>query len=144
MTFYSPDDGTDPRGIVGKVTPGIFAQEGRCYAFVYENVSGQAGHCRQPVTWRGRWNFRTGGRRCGVARGTPMSCPGRGGCAAPERPKFTQGKSPSPPLAPPVSRVAAGGAVVPGAAAARRFWPAGRFRLLSPHHTEWALRSEVP
>ena len=29
MTFYSPDDGTDPRGIVGKVTPAS-SPEGRC------------------------------------------------------------------------------------------------------------------
>ena len=60
MTVYAIYDGTDPRGTVGKVAPGIFAQEGRCYAFVYENVSGQAGHCMEPVAWRGRWRFRAG------------------------------------------------------------------------------------
>jgi hypothetical protein len=44
--------GVDQLGIVGKVTPCIFAQEGRCWRFVYENPSGQAGHCMAPVAWR--------------------------------------------------------------------------------------------
>lgn len=52
--------GVDQLGIVGTVAPGIFAQEGRCWRFVYENPSGQAGHCMVPVSWRGRYRYATG------------------------------------------------------------------------------------
>ena len=62
----------------------------------------------------------------------PTSCAGRGGCAAPDRWKFAPGKAPPSPAPRPASRVAAAGAAVPGTAVARRFWPAGRLRLLSP------------
>jgi len=60
VAIYSIYSGVDQLGIVGTVAPGIFAQEGRCFAFVYLNPSGQAGHCMEPATWRGRWKFRTG------------------------------------------------------------------------------------
>ncbi len=53
-------DGVDQLGIVGTVAPGIFAQEGRCWRFVYENPSGQAGHCLAPVDWRGRYRYTAG------------------------------------------------------------------------------------
>ena len=60
MAVFAIYDGSDPRGTVGKVAPGIFAHEGRCWRFVYENAAGQAGHCMEPVSWRGRWKYRTG------------------------------------------------------------------------------------
>lgn len=52
--------GIDHLGIVGKVAPGIFAQEGRCWRFIYENPSGQAGHCMEPVVSRGRYRYASG------------------------------------------------------------------------------------
>jgi hypothetical protein len=57
---YAIYSGVDQLGIVGKVAPGIFAREGRCWRFVYENPSGQAGHCMEPVTWRGRYKYLAG------------------------------------------------------------------------------------
>jgi hypothetical protein len=52
--------GIDHLGIVGAVAPGIFAQEGRCWQFVYEKPPGQAGDCMAPVSWRGRYRYVTG------------------------------------------------------------------------------------
>jgi hypothetical protein len=51
---YRIYDGTDENGIVGKVAPGLFAQEGRCWRMVYENPVGHGTHCTQPVRWVGR------------------------------------------------------------------------------------------
>ena len=60
MDTYRNYDGTDENGIVGTVAPGLFAQEGRCWRFVYKNAAGHGGHCMEPVEWVGRWEFRTG------------------------------------------------------------------------------------
>ena len=49
MSTYSIYDGTDQLGIVGKVAPGLFAQEDRCWRMVYENPAGHGGHCMEPV-----------------------------------------------------------------------------------------------
>jgi hypothetical protein len=54
---YSIYSGVDHLGTVGKAAPGLFAQEGRCWRMVYENVAGHAGRCPEPVTWAGRWKF---------------------------------------------------------------------------------------
>jgi hypothetical protein len=56
-SMYSIYSGVDHLGTVGKVAPGPFAQEGRCWRMVYENPVGQGGHCMEPVTWVGRWKF---------------------------------------------------------------------------------------
>jgi hypothetical protein len=60
--MYSIYNGVDQLGIVGTVAPGIFAHEGRCWRFVYENPSGQAGHCMAPVAWTGRYRYTAGWR----------------------------------------------------------------------------------
>lgn len=60
MSIYSIYSGVDQLGIVGTVAPGVFAQEGRCWRFVYDNPSGQAGHCMEPVAWRGRHRYTAG------------------------------------------------------------------------------------
>jgi hypothetical protein len=52
--------GVDHRDNTGKVAPGICAQEGRCWRFVYADVAGRGTHCMEPVTWRGRWKFTKG------------------------------------------------------------------------------------
>jgi hypothetical protein len=57
---YAIYSGVDQLGIVGKIAPGLFAQEDRCWRMVYENPVGQGGHCMEPVTWVGRWKFLTG------------------------------------------------------------------------------------
>jgi hypothetical protein len=57
MDSYRTYDGTDHLGTVGKVAPGLFAQEGRCWRMVYENQSAKGGHCMEPVAWVGRWKF---------------------------------------------------------------------------------------
>ena len=62
MAIYSIYSGVDQLGIVGTVAPGIFAQEGRCWRFIYENPSGQAGHCMAPVASRGRYRYTAGWR----------------------------------------------------------------------------------
>jgi hypothetical protein len=54
-----------------RVAPGIFAQEGRCWRFLYENPSGQAGHRMEPVACVVGSGTSQGGSRCGAARGTP-------------------------------------------------------------------------
>ena len=58
MTTYAVYNGVDHLGIVGAVAPGIFAQEGRCWRFVYENPAGHAGHCI--CACRGRHKFLKG------------------------------------------------------------------------------------
>jgi hypothetical protein len=60
MTEFAIFGGVDHRGTVGKVAPGLFAQEGRCWRMVYENPVGQSGHCQDPVSWVGRWKFLKG------------------------------------------------------------------------------------
>ena len=40
MDSYRIYDGTDQLGIVGQVAAGLFAQEGRCWRMVYENLEG--------------------------------------------------------------------------------------------------------
>jgi hypothetical protein len=60
LDTYQIYDGTDENGIFGKVAPGLFAQEGRCWRMIYQNPVGQPGHCMQPVAWVGRWNFLKG------------------------------------------------------------------------------------
>ncbi len=42
MTEFAIYGGVDHRGTVGKVAPGLFAQEGRCWRMVYENPVGHA------------------------------------------------------------------------------------------------------
>jgi hypothetical protein len=76
VTDFAINPGVDHRNTIGKVAPGIFAQEGRCWRFIYENAAGHAGHCMDPVEWTGRWKSRRAGRRAGVARGTQVSCRG--------------------------------------------------------------------
>jgi hypothetical protein len=49
MTTYSIYSGVDNLGTVGKVAPGLFAQEGRCWRTIYENPVGQGGHRMEPV-----------------------------------------------------------------------------------------------
>jgi hypothetical protein len=60
MTSFAISPGVDQLDIIGKVAPGIFAREGRCWRFVYKNAAGHAGHCMEPVTRRGRWEFTKG------------------------------------------------------------------------------------
>jgi hypothetical protein len=78
MTEFAIYGGVDHRHTVGKVAPGLFAQEGRCWRMVYENPVGQSGHCMEPVAWVGRWKFLKGGRRCGPVSGTLTSWWGLG------------------------------------------------------------------
>jgi hypothetical protein len=73
MTEFAIYGGVDHRGTVGKIAPGLFAQEGRCWRMVYENPVGHGTHCMQPVEWVGRWKFLMAGRRCGRASGTLTS-----------------------------------------------------------------------
>jgi hypothetical protein len=51
MTEFAIHGGVDHRNTVGKVAPGLFAQEGRCWRMIYENPVGQSGHCMEPVEW---------------------------------------------------------------------------------------------
>jgi hypothetical protein len=59
MTEFATYGGVDHLGTVGKVAPGLFAQEGRWWRMVYENPVGQGGHCMEPVAWVGRWKLTT-------------------------------------------------------------------------------------
>ncbi len=43
MVVPSIYSGVDQLGIMGKVAPGIFAQEGRCLRFICENPAGHGG-----------------------------------------------------------------------------------------------------
>ena len=60
MTEFAIFGGVDHRGTVGKLAPGLFAQEGRCWRMVYANPVGQGTHSAQPVEWVGRWKFSKG------------------------------------------------------------------------------------
>jgi hypothetical protein len=60
MTEFAIHCGVDHRNAVGKVAPGLFAQEGRCWRMIYESPVGLGGHCMQPVEWVGRWKFTKG------------------------------------------------------------------------------------
>jgi hypothetical protein len=69
VTLFAIRPGFDHRDTIGKVAPGVFAPEGRCWRFDYENAAGHARHCVEPVAWVGRWRFRTGWERSGAAKG---------------------------------------------------------------------------
>ncbi len=60
MTEFAIYGGVDHRNTVGKVAPGLFAQEGRCWRMIYENPVGQSGHCPEPAACVGRWKFLKG------------------------------------------------------------------------------------
>jgi hypothetical protein len=60
MTEFAISGGVDRRGTVGKVAPGLFVQEGRCWRTIYENPVGHRTFRLQPVTWVGRWKFLKG------------------------------------------------------------------------------------
>ena len=60
METYSIYSGTDQLGTVGKVAPGLFAQEGRCWLMVYENPVGHGTHGMAPVRWVGPRKFLDG------------------------------------------------------------------------------------
>ena len=60
MTEFAIFGGVDHRGTVGKVAPGLFAQERRCWRMIYANPVGQGAHCPEPVAWVGRWKFLKG------------------------------------------------------------------------------------
>jgi hypothetical protein len=60
MTEFAISGGVDHRGTVGKVAPGLIAQEGRCWRTIYENPVGHATFCMEPVEWVGRWKFLKG------------------------------------------------------------------------------------
>jgi hypothetical protein len=60
MTLFAINPAVDHRDTIGKVAPGIFAQEGRCWRFVYRDAAGRCTHCMEPVTWLGRWKFTKG------------------------------------------------------------------------------------
>ena len=60
MVAFAINPGVDHRDTIGKVAPGLFAQEGRCWRMVYENAAGHGTHCPEPVTWVGRWKFTKG------------------------------------------------------------------------------------
>jgi hypothetical protein len=60
MTDFAINPGVDHRDTIGRVAPGIFAQEGRCWRMVYENAAGHGTHCMEPVVYVGRWKFTKG------------------------------------------------------------------------------------
>jgi hypothetical protein len=76
--------GVDHRGTVGKVAPGLFAQEGRCWRMVYENPVGHGTFCMEPVAWVGRWKFLKGWTKVWSASVTRTSCRGRGVSGQPQ------------------------------------------------------------
>ena len=78
MTEFAIYGGVDHRGTVGKVAPGLFAQEGRCWRMIYENPVGQSRHCMQPVEWIGRWKFLTGWTKVWSCDGMSMNWLGPG------------------------------------------------------------------
>jgi hypothetical protein len=65
VTQYSIYSGGDHRGTVGKMAPGLFAQEGGYWRMVYENSVGHGTFCPEPVTWDGRWKFLKGWTKVG-------------------------------------------------------------------------------
>ena len=60
MTEFATHGGVDHRYTVGKVAPGLLAQEGRCWRMIYANPVGHGTHCMEPVAWVGRWKFLKG------------------------------------------------------------------------------------
>jgi hypothetical protein len=60
MTEFAIYGGVDHRDTIGKVAPGVFAQEGRCWRMIYANPVGHGTHCMEPVEWGGRWKFLAG------------------------------------------------------------------------------------
>jgi hypothetical protein len=52
MTEFAISGGVDHLNTVGKVAPGLFAQEGRCWRMVYENPVGHPTFCMEPVVGR--------------------------------------------------------------------------------------------
>ena len=68
MTEFAITGGVDHRGHGPQGRPGLFAQEGRCWRMIYENVAGHAGHCPDPVAWVGRWEFQKGWTKLSVVR----------------------------------------------------------------------------
>jgi hypothetical protein len=60
MTKFAIHGGVDLRGTVGTVTPGLFAQEGRCWRMIYKNPVGHGTFRMQPVAWVGRWRLLKG------------------------------------------------------------------------------------
>ena len=48
VTAFAINPGVDHRDTIGKVAPGLFAQEGRCWRMVYENAAGHETHCPEP------------------------------------------------------------------------------------------------
>jgi hypothetical protein len=60
MPVFVINTGIDHRGTIGKVAPGLFAQEGRCWRMVYENAAGHGGHGMERGAWVGRWKFTKG------------------------------------------------------------------------------------
>jgi hypothetical protein len=65
--MYSIYNGVDQLGIVGTIAPGIFAQEGRCWRFVYETRRGTAW---RPWPGGGATGTGRGGSRSGAVRRT--------------------------------------------------------------------------
>jgi hypothetical protein len=63
MTEFAINPGVDHRDTIGKVAPGIFAQEGRCLRFVYGDAAGRGTHCMEPVAYAGRWKLAKGWTR---------------------------------------------------------------------------------
>ena len=57
MPAFAINPGVDHLDTVGRVAPGLFAQEGRCWRMIYGNPVGHGTHCMQPVRWVGRWKF---------------------------------------------------------------------------------------
>jgi hypothetical protein len=55
--------GVDQLGIIGSVAPGISAQPGRCWRYVYVNAVGHAGPCEERVSWQGRHRYASGWAR---------------------------------------------------------------------------------
>jgi hypothetical protein len=86
MTEFAINPGVDHRDTIGKVAPGIFAQEGRCWRMIYENAAGHGTHCMEPVvSMQVGGSSRRDGRRFGAVSGTPASCPGLGGLSPSRR-----------------------------------------------------------
>jgi hypothetical protein len=71
---YQIYDGTDENGIVGTVSPGLFAQEGQCWRMVYENPVGQGRTAWQRSKGSAGGNFWMAGRRSGRASGIYTIC----------------------------------------------------------------------
>jgi hypothetical protein len=60
MVAFAINPGVDHRDTIGKVAPGLFAQEGRCWRMIYRNAAGHGTHCPEPMEWVGQWEFLKG------------------------------------------------------------------------------------